>query len=327
MFGDTNEIVIPAELAGKRVDQALTALLPHLSRQRIQALMAAGMVMRADGTPAPASKSRARTGDVYHVLEPPPAPAFPGPEDIPLDILFEDDDLLVLNKPRGLVVHPAPGNPAGTLVNAVLHHCRGRLSGVGGVERPGIVHRLDKNTSGLMVVAKTDAAHRGLAKQFEVHSIERAYHALVWGAPNQKTGMIKGAVGRDPRNRKRMAIVSGGRGKPAVTHFRRLERVGSRASILECRLETGRTHQIRVHLSSIGHPVVGDLLYTGGRWRSKNMRIFENNVWKENLVGGEGQIMHAYKLNFTHPISTKRIEFDSTAPDYFDLAVNVAKML
>ncbi len=236
-----------------------------------------------------------------------------------LDVVFEDAHLIVLDKPAGLVVHPAAGNPDGTLVNALLAHCGDSLKGVGGVGRPGIVHRLDKGTSGLMVAAKTDAAHEGLARQFAEHSLERAYRALVWGVPEPASGEIAGNIGRDPANRKRMAVVSRG-GKPAVTRYEVVQRMGSLASELECRLATGRTHQIRVHLARIGHGVIGDPLY-GGR-RGSRPRVVPAEL--DRAVSRLGrQALHAIVIGFTHPITHERLRFDSPIPNDINVLMNI----
>ncbi|MBM3486412.1 MAG: RluA family pseudouridine synthase, partial [Alphaproteobacteria bacterium] len=248
--------------AGERLDRFLARALPDLTRTRVKALIEDGRVAEG-GTTIREPSRRVKPGEAFALDLPPAAEPVPQGEAIALDIVYEDDDLLVLDKPAGLVVHPAPGNPAGTLVNALIAHCGAGLSGIGGVRRPGIVHRLDKDTSGLMVVAKTDRAHQGLAGQFKAHSLARAYLAVVWGLPAPPTGTIEGAIGRDPRDRKRMAVVAGERGKPALTRYRVLRRLGP-AALVECRLATGRTHQIRVHLAERGHPVVGDPLYGGG---------------------------------------------------------------
>lgn len=325
--GMTRHVVdIPEAHAGRRLDQALSALLPTFSRARLQSLIEAGQVTDDHGQVLSIAKSKVRLGQRIVVAEPPPEPAIPEPEDIPLNIIYEDDAVLVIEKPSGMVVHPAPGNLRGTLVNAVLHHCKGSLSGIGGVERPGIVHRLDKDTSGLMVVAKTDQAHRHLAAQFERHSLTRAYKALVWGVPNVSEGTVDGPIGRDPKNRKRMAVVSEGRGKAAVTHYRVLDRVARVASILECRLETGRTHQIRVHLSRLGHAVVGDALYAGRKDKKRNDALFDHERFKQVTPQKSGQILHAYKLGFEHPTATKLLQFDSMLPSYFEVATDVIRL-
>lgn len=221
------------------------------------------------------------------------------PEDIPLDIVYEDDDLLVVNKPKGMVVHPAPGNPNGTLVNALLYHCKGSLSGINGVMRPGIVHRIDKDTSGLLIVAKNDVAHRFLAEQIKEHSFTREYRAVVYGNLKQDSGTVNAPIGRDPKNRQRMAIVYVN-SKPAVTHYEVLERFEG-FTYIKCRLETGRTHQIRVHMASLGHPIAGDPVYGP----------------KKVITKLQGQCLHAGLIGFIHPKTLKYLEFTSEVPEYF----------
>ncbi len=260
---------------------------------------------------------RVKRGDVVELEVPPPAPAELTPETIALDVLFEDDDLLVLEKPAGLVVHPAPGHHAGTLVHALLAHCAGHLSGIGGVERPGIVHRLDKDVSGVMVVAKTDKAHQGLAGQFAVHTIERVYEAVVVGlAPTRRR--IEGPIGRHPKDRKRMAVVARG-GKPAVTHLERLDAAGTVVSRVACRLETGRTHQIRVHLAHIGHPILGDPLYGGSRLRTLPAPV------RRTLADWDRLALHARVLGFTHPRTGEALRFERPAPAAFDTLMERAR--
>jgi 23S rRNA pseudouridine1911/1915/1917 synthase len=228
-----------------------------------------------------------------------------------LDIRYEDGDLIVTDKPAGLVVHPGPGNADGTLVNALVAHCGASLSGIGGVRRPGIVHRLDKDTSGLLVAAKNDAAHAGLSKLFAAHDLERAYLALVWGSPSPAAGMVEGNIGRNPRNRKKMAIVERG-GREARTHYRVREHLADGCwSLVECRLETGRTHQIRVHLTSLGHAVVGDPLYGGNRAGSRKALP---SAAAEALENWQRQALHAYRLAFKHPLSGELLEFTSEPP-------------
>jgi 23S rRNA pseudouridine1911/1915/1917 synthase len=242
------------EAGGWRLDKALAAAVPALSRERLKALISSGAVSGPAGTVLdPAAKVLA--GSTYSVAVPEARPARNEAQDIALDIVFEDDHLLVVDKPAGLVVHPAAGNFDGTLVNALLHHCAGRLSGIGGVARPGIVHRIDKDTSGLLVVAKTDVAHEGLAAQFARHSIHRLYAAVVAGLPNPPAGAVDARLARSSANRKKMAVGGGSRGKHAVTHFRLVRPLRS-AALVECRLETGRTHQVRVHMTHIGHPLL-----------------------------------------------------------------------
>ncbi len=298
------ELTVGQQAAGARLDKWLAENADNMSRTRVQALIEAGQVSGPDGIAGNISR-KVRAGETYVLTVPPPTPARPQPEDIPLDVLYEDDDLIVLNKPAGLVVHPAPGHATGTLVNALLHHCRGSLSGIGGVTRPGIVHRLDKDTSGVMVCAKSDVAHRGLVEQFQVHSIDRAYKAVVWGMPSPRQGRLEGNIGRDPRNRKRMATVASG-GKHAVTDYRVIRPISAVAALMDCHLFTGRTHQIRVQMSGIGHPLVGDPLYhTRGSLRKD----------REIVIRGEAgaykhQALHAYKLGFEHPASHEKLKFE-----------------
>ena len=298
------ESIIEGAIAapGQRLDKAL-ADASGLSRERVKSLIAEGRVM-LDGNPAAQPSLKPAEGTVFRIAVPEAAPAAAAPQDIPLSIVFEDEHLLVVDKPAGLVVHPAAGNPDGTLVNALLHHCRGQLSGIGGVARPGIVHRIDKDTSGLLVVAKSDVAHVGLARQFADHSIERAYLAVVAGTPVPPAGTVTGAIARSKVNRKKMAIVEDGRGKHAVTHFRTLETLGG-AALVECRLESGRTHQVRVHMSSIGHPLLGDPVY--GR-TPKNLR----NALAEECFSR--QALHAARLGFIHPVSGEKLQFSSALP-------------
>ncbi|MFR7450745.1 MAG: RluA family pseudouridine synthase [Gemmiger sp.] len=286
----------PAD-AGQRLDRWLAGQAGAPSRSALQGLMEAGFVRR-NGAPAN-KKDKLAAGDCITLTLPDPQPIEAQPQDIPLDIVYEDDHLLVVNKPKGMVVHPAPGNPDGTLVNALLYHCRGQLSGVGGAIRPGIVHRIDKDTSGLLVVAKDDLTHQGLSEQMAVHAIHRVYHAVVYGNIRQDTGTIEAPIGRDPRDRKRMAVTPG-QGKRACTHWQVLERFG-RFTLLACRLETGRTHQIRVHMAHIGHPLAGDPVY-GPR-----------SVIREL----QGQCLHAKELGFRHPVTGQELRFDSPLPAYF----------
>ncbi len=270
-----------------------------LSRARLKALIEAGHVVKGAATLRDPSH-RVKPGECFEVVVPPPLPATPQGQEIPLKIVYEDPHLVVVDKPAGLVVHPAPGNPDGTLVNALIAHCGDGLSGIGGVRRPGIVHRLDKDTSGLLVAAKSDQAHQGLAALFARHDIDRAYRAVVWGTLRPLVGTISGAIGRDVRHRQRMAVVSQG-GRHAVTHYKVLRALGERASLLECTLETGRTHQIRVHLAHRGHPVVGDPVYARGR--------------KPPVEGFARQALHACRLGFRHPVGGKILSFDSDLPD------------
>ena len=247
---------------------------------------------------------KVRGQEALRVAVPEPRPAHNEPQDIPLTIVFEDEHLLLVDKPAGLVVHPAAGNFDGTLVNALLHHCAGKLSGIGGVARPGIVHRIDKDTSGLLVVAKTDVAHEGLAKQFAAHSIDRRYLAVVSGVPKASEGLVDAPLARSAANRKKIAIVEGSRGKRAVTHWKRLKLLKDSA-LVECRLETGRTHQVRVHMASLGHPLVGDPVY--GRSEKTHSKLLKE-------LSFHRQALHAAELGFTHPVTKGRLSFTSPMP-------------
>lgn len=297
------EIITGSLAAGQRLDKAL-AEASGLSRERVKALMAEGAV-RIGGVPAtqPAAKSTAAT---FEIALPPPEEPAARPQDIPVPIVFEDAHLVVVDKPAGMVVHPAAGNPDGTLVNALLHHCRGSLSGIGGVSRPGIVHRIDKDTSGLLVVAKSDAAHERLARQFADHSLERAYLAVVTGHPARKSGTVEARIGRSDSDRKKMAVLpaDSSRGKHAVTHWRVLQEL-EHAALVECRLETGRTHQVRVHLASIGHPLLGDPVY--GRSNAHLRPLLQR-------LGFRRQALHAAVLGFIHPVTGARLRFESALP-------------
>lgn len=295
--------------AGERLDKVLAARAEALSRARVQALIAAGHV-QVDGGTISEADYRVKPGQTLAIFVPDSIPAIPEGQPMALAVLYEDSDLIVIDKPAGLVVHPAPGNPDRTLVNALIAHCGDSLSGIGGVRRPGIVHRLDKDTSGVMVAAKNDPAHRGLADQFANHSIRRVYTALVWGDPPRAEGRIEGAIGRDPRNRKKMAVVRRG-GKSAATEYRVRKRYGGVATLVDCTLETGRTHQIRVHMASIGHPVVGDPLYARGH-RSKSQKLPESA--RKALESLGRQALHARILGFRHPASAEWREFESSLP-------------
>jgi len=299
----TVEVALPDEAAGWRLDRALAAAIPTLSRERLKALIASGAVSEG-GAPVRDPARKVRGGEALLVHIPAPARAEAAAQDIPLRIVFEDDHLLVVDKPAGLVVHPACGHLDGTLVNALLHHCAGRLSGIGGVARPGIVHRIDKDTSGLLVVAKTDRAHEGLAKQFAAHSIDRRYAAVVSGTPIPVAGRIEGAIGRSTHNRQKMAIVGEGRGKHAVTHYALRAKLED-ASVVECRLETGRTHQVRVHMASIGHPLLGDPFY--GQPSRAHRDLLHRLDFRR-------QALHAERLGFWHPVTAEALSFDSPHP-------------
>jgi len=288
---------------GQRLDKAL-AEASAMPRAQIKVLIEQGKV-RVGGALVSQCSGKAPEGAPF-AIEVPPAPTNTAPEAIPLVVVYEDDDLIVVDKPAGMVVHPAAGNPAGTLVNALLHHCKGRLSGIGGPGRPGIVHRIDKDTSGLLVAAKTDAAHEGLARQFADHSIERAYLALVNGHPGPPQGTVSGRIGRSETNRKKMAVLDkdSSRGKHAVTHYKVLETLGP-CALVECRLETGRTHQVRVHLASIGHALLGDPRY--GRPPSQVRPILQ-------ALGFHRQALHAAVLGFVHPVTGRALRFTSDLP-------------
>jgi 23S rRNA pseudouridine1911/1915/1917 synthase len=310
---------------GIRLDRFLSMRLPELSRTRVQSLIKQGRVSLGSATIVDA-KYRVKPGERFALDVPPAAAAEPGAETIPLDVVHEDDALIVIDKPAGLVVHPGAGHAKGTLVNALIAHCGTSLSGIGGVARPGIVHRLDKDTSGLMVVAKTDRAHRALAKQFADHGrtgeLERGYLALVWGSPSRPHGTIDAPIGRHPASRTKMAVLPG-KGRAAVTHWRVVETFGRGkepiASLIECTLETGRTHQVRVHLAHIGHPLIGDPLYGQG-FKSKLRKLPEPLQGK--LAALSRQALHATHLAFVHPVSGTLLKFNSPLPA--DLADIVA---
>ncbi|HPB22537.1 MAG TPA: RluA family pseudouridine synthase [Novosphingobium sp.] len=304
MNGENSIISGAIAEGGQRLDKAL-AEASGLSRERIKALMGEGRVLLG-GKPAGQASVKPAAGTAFEIRVPAVAPAEAQAQDIPLTIVHEDADLIVIDKPAGLVVHPAAGNLDGTLVNALLHHCAGQLSGIGGVARPGIVHRIDKDTSGLLVVAKTDAAHEGLARQFADHSIERAYLAVVAGLPLPRAGTVQGWIGRSDHDRKKMAVLHelNKRGKHAVTHFKTLE-VFAGAALVECRLETGRTHQVRVHMASIGHPLLGDPVY--GRTPPRLRPILTQLHFAR-------QALHAAVLGFIHPVTGAQLRFESTLP-------------
>lgn len=290
-------------MAGWRLDRALAVLVPTLSRERIKALISSGQVECA-GLLARDPSAKSKAGAAYIIAIPAPTAPHNAAQAIPLSIAYEDQHLLVVDKQAGLVVHPAAGNLDGTLVNALLHHCAGQLSGIGGVARPGIVHRIDKDTSGLLVVAKTDPAHEGLAKQFAAHSVDRVYAAIVAGEPKTASGTVDANLARSDQNRKKIAIVRADKGKRAVTHWKLLERFGG-AALIECRLETGRTHQVRVHMASLGHALLGDPVYSTGKHKHRDLL-------KE--LGFQRQALHARLIGFTHPITQERLNFESAIP-------------
>lgn len=296
-------ITLPATAAGQRLDKALAEAVPLYSRERLKNLVQGGRLSGPAGVIwDPATKMKG--GEALTLDVPEARPSDTVAQDIPLTIVHEDDHLLVVDKPAGLVVHPAAGNYDGTMVNALLHHCAGRLSGIGGVARPGIVHRIDKDTSGLLVVAKTDKAHEGLAAQFARHDVDRRYTAVVGGVPVPPAGRIEGALARSTANRQKMAIVKDGRGKHAITHFRTVAAFDGAAQV-ECRLETGRTHQIRVHMASIGHALLGDAVY--GRTPGKLAPLLKDMAF-------ERQALHAATLGFVHPVTQEKLCFESPLP-------------
>ncbi len=310
------------DATGQRLDRALAAAIPDLSRERLKALIGEGRVIVGKHIITNPS-AKVMGGGNFSLSQPAPEPSEALPEAIALDITHEDADLIVINKPAGMVVHPAVGHPSGTLVNALLHHCRGALSGIGGVARPGIVHRIDKDTSGLLVIAKSDAAHEGLARQFAAHSIERLYDAIAAGHPVPASGTIHGAIGRSAQDRKKMALLctneiaaqGKGRGKVATTHYASRKRLLG-ATQIECRLETGRTHQVRVHMASIGHALLGDPLY--GRTPPSLRPVLAE-------LGFARQALHARTLGFVHPVSGAQMRFEAALPeDLLQLAAALA---
>lgn len=287
--------------AGERADSYLAGRLPELSRSAAQRLLDEGLVTL--GGRAVKKNARLEPGDVLEVDVPEARPAAAEAEDIPIEVIYEDASLIVVNKPRGMVVHPAAGNPDGTLVNALLHHCGDTLSGVGGELRPGIVHRIDKDTSGLLVVAKTDEAHRKLSAQLKDRTLSRVYEAVVLGNIRDDSGTVDAPIGRNPKDRKKMAVTAGGRA--ARTHYRVIKRFG-KYTYIECRLESGRTHQIRVHMAYIGHSVAGDPLYAP---KTDKSRL-------------EGQCLHAKSIKFIHPDTGKEMSFTAPLPEYFEEFLN-----
>lgn len=317
--GDAQALVVPPDIVQERLDKVLVILCPDLSRTRIKNLIDDGEVS-VDGRVCTTPAFKVSTGQVIDMMVPPPVDAVPQAEDIPLDVVYEDDDLLVINKPAGLVVHPGAGHWTGTLVNALLHYCGDDLSGIGGVVRPGIVHRLDRETTGLMVVAKTDLAHRGLSAQLADRSLSRTYTALVWDVTQPK-GLVDRPILRSTSNRQKMTIALGGaqsgKGRDARTHYRRIKTFGDVISLIECDLETGRTHQIRVHMESIKHPLIGDPAYgmqrTGQTSRIKKA-AFSPEIG-EALLSFPRQALHASHIRFIHPTTDEEMAFDMAPPE------------
>jgi len=302
---DRSDAVVPPDCDGARLDRALTVLFPEHSRSALARLIEEGHV-RLDTNEAAKTSLRVSSGQRIEIEFPPPAPSSAFPEDIPLHVLYEDADIAVIDKPAGVVVHPAAGHASGTLVNAILFHVHD-LSGVGGEIRPGIVHRLDKETSGVLVIAKNDAAHRTLAAQWNTERIRKEYLALVYGTPDPASASINAPIGRDPRERKRMAVVQGGR--HAITDYEVVERLRS-VSLLRCRLRTGRTHQIRVHMKHIGHPIVGDPVYSGPQWRG-----IPDKQLQKALSAMKRQALHAARITLPHPSTGEEMTFESPLPD------------
>lgn len=293
-------INIEPEWNDMRIDRLLSLLYEEITRSYIQKLIEKEHVL-VNGKPVTKSGYKVKEGETISFLLPDPEPLDIQPENIPLDIIYEDDDVILINKGKNMVVHPAPGHYSGTLVNGLMYHCRGNLSGINGVMRPGIVHRIDRNTTGVIVACKNDKAHQCLSEQLKVHSITRKYHAVVYGNIREDTGRIEAPIGRHPIDRKKMAI-NYRNGKPAATNYRVLERFNNRFTYIECSLETGRTHQIRVHMASIGHPLLGDDVYGPVNCP----------------FSLEGQVLHAKILGFIHPSTGEYIEFDSSLPPYFE---------
>ena len=320
------EATVAADEAGERLDRYLGRRFPETSRARFQALIANGCVA-VEGQAQTEARRKMKAGEHIEVRLPQPVAAEPLPETIPLAIVYEDDALIVIDKPKGLVVHPAAGHETGTLVNALIAHCGESLSGIGGVRRPGIVHRLDKDTSGLLVVAKTDQAHKGLSEQFAAHGrdgrLERAYLAVVWGAPERKHGTVDAPIGRHATARERMSVAHRSGSREAVTHYDVEESFGAPpyASLLRCRLETGRTHQIRVHMAHIGHPLLGDATYGKG-FKASIGKLPEEAQAALKALGR--QALHAAVLGFEHPVTLEPMHFESAPPS--DLAQLIAAL-
>jgi 23S rRNA pseudouridine1911/1915/1917 synthase len=315
-----HDLVVAPEAAGTRLDRWLTAQLPDLTRSRLKALIEAGNLTVAGATITDPSH-RVKPGQRFRLAIPPPVAAIPAAQEIPLTVVYEDDAVIVIDKLAGMVVHPAPGNPDRTLVNALLAHCGADLTGIGGVARPGIVHRLDKDTSGLLLAAKTAQAHAKLVADFAGRRVSRIYHALVWGVPSRPSGTIEANIGRHPKDRKRMAVRRDG-GRAAITHYRVLRAFAGMASLVECRLATGRTHQIRVHMAELGHPLLGDPVYAG----RKRGRALPPALLRaaETLAR---QALHAVEISFDHPARPARIRLTSGYPSDFKVLLTVLETL
>lgn len=309
-----HRFTVQPEDAGERLDRWLAGRLPSMSRSRLKQLIEGGNLESAGAALCQPSR-KVLPGERFVLAIPPVEAPEPEAQHLPLSVIYEDAELIVVDKPAGLVVHPAPGNPDRTLVNALIAHCGDSLRGIGSVARPGIVHRLDKDTSGLMVAAKTERAQVALTTQFAERSVTRSYHALVWGTPQPPNGRIEGNIGRSPKNRKKMAVLQRG-GKPAATRYQVVKSYqGGRIALLECRLETGRTHQIRVHLTAKGHPLLGDPLYGRGGTAARLKALSGKVANRINTL--EGQMLHARSLGFRHPISEEPLTFDSQYPSVF----------
>ena len=320
--GDRRTVTAAPESAGGRLDRVLADAL-GLSRTRVRRLIESGAVaLRGAAGTIEEPSYRVKPGQIFAVIVPEIADPLPAGERIPLAVLYEDDDVIVVDKQAGLVVHPAPGNPDGTLVNALISHCGDSLSGIGGVRRPGIVHRLDKPTSGLMVAAKNDRSHASLAAQFKARSVARAYTAFAWDAPARPSGEIAGNIGRSARNRKKMAVLATG-GRAALTRYRLVRRFGTAASRLECRLATGRTHQIRVHLAHRGLPVIGDATYGGGLTAARRRSLGDRGTGA--VAGLDRHALHAHRLGFRHPGSGEELLFETDLPNELKLLENALK--
>lgn len=311
------------EDAGSRLDKFLAQSLPDMSRTKVQELISSGHVL-AGGKPITDSSHKVRDGEDYTITIPPPPPSDIIPKEIPLNVVFEDEYLMVIDKPPGLTVHPGAGTKNDTMVNALLAYGAGKLSGVGGMERPGIVHRIDRDTSGLLVVAKTDKAHRSLGKQIEKKALKRTYITVVWGIMSPAHGRIETLIGRNPSNRKKMAVLRTG-GKVAITNYRTLEVFGNGiASLVECQLETGRTHQIRVHMANSGHSIVGDQTYGNPR---KNLPSSIPAPVADMIRDFPRQALHSIRMSFTHPYSSKTIEVESEIPNDINNLIKSLKAL